>query len=130
MLRTHWTLATVVNFCTLLVGLTIGFLLGTWHSETNSVHAQQKQGIEEITPIMTVGSAGIGTILAGRIATDQIMVQGIDLIKLYENTLNLLREKGVVTALELNAVVQRSRPEKILRMKPREETTPEGEKKP
>ena len=101
----------------LVFGLAIGFLLGVWCSETNVALAQQKQEVEEITPTMTVGSAGIGTVLAGRIATDQIMVRGIDLIKLHENTLNLLREKGIVSLSDLNRIVDNSRPEKVLRMK-------------
>ncbi len=105
----------------LVFGLAIGFLLGVWCSETNVALAQQKQEVEEITPIMTVGSAGIGTVLAGRIATDQIMVQGIDLIKLHENTLNLLREKGIVSLSDLNKIVDNSRPEKVLRMKATEQ---------
>jgi hypothetical protein len=56
------------------------------------VFAQTPQ-VEEITPNLSSGSAAFGTLLAGRIASDEIAVRGIDLIKLHENTLNLLASK-------------------------------------
>ena len=114
---------TLVRLCIPLVSIAVGFALGIEYSQNSVVSAAepkqvQNPEVEEIAPIMKVGSAGIGTLLAGRIATDALMVQGLDLIKLHEETLGLLKQKGIATASELNRLVKRSRPEKVLKMKP------------
>jgi hypothetical protein len=119
-----YSLGTIANFLTLLIGLVIGFAFGGYYADKHRVWAQE-QKVEEITPIMTVGSAAIGTILAGRIATDDIMVKGTDLVKLLENTLNLLGSKPLLfNKSELQAVLDQSRAAIVLRMK-----QPEGPKK-
>ncbi len=114
--------------CRILAGLTllvlalaVGFSFGVWFTATSTVQAQQKPGVEEISPGLTTGSIGVHTLLAHRIAADSIMVQGIDLINLQENMLNLLRVKGIATLPELQDLVENSKAETILRMKPQQE---------
>jgi hypothetical protein len=72
---------------------------------------------ECVSPSMTTGAAGFNQLLAHQIATDQIMVQGIDLLKLHESTLNLLRSKNIATLPEIQKVVDDSRALKPLRLK-------------
>jgi len=112
------------NVITLLAGILIGLYL----PQLPPVFAQTpKPEIEEIAPIMTVGSAGIGTLLAGRIATDEIAVKGLDLLKLHENILNLLASKpGLFSQADIQGVIDKSRPRAILRMK---EPSKPGDKK-
>lgn len=104
-----------VNLTFLLIGVLIGAI---WEqSQKSVVHAQAKPEFEEISPALTTGSAAFATLLAGRIASDQIMVQGIDLLKFNENLLNALASKSFWTRAELQAIIDKSRADKILRMK-------------
>lgn len=125
----HQAIGVTINFVTLLIGLTIGFLAGTSNPLervvlAQSAETQDKPEVEEISPGLTTGAIGVHTLLAGRIATDSIMVKGIDLIKLHENTLNLLLRRKYVTISELNTVLEQSRAKTILKMK-----VPEKEEK-
>jgi len=80
--------------------LNLGFL-----EKTVTVHAQAAaaEDFEEVSPTMTVGTAGIGTLLANRIAADQVMVNGYDVLKLDDAILNLLARKTLTTPQELKA---------------------------
>lgn len=125
----HQVIGVTINFVTLLIGLTIGFLAGTSNTLervvlAQSTGAQDKQEVEEISPGLTTGTIGVHTLLASRIASDSIMIQGVDLISLHENMLNLLRTKGIATTSELQRLVERSRAKTILKMK-----APEKEEK-
>jgi len=118
-----------LNLCTLVVGVTIGFFAGTWHQQAvfAQVLAPSTQSVEEVSPNFSSGSAAFGTLLAGRLAADQIAVQGIDLIKLDTNILNLLASKPNFSAVEVQAVIGNSKADKILQMKQPEK--PKEEKK-
>src|SRR5713226_5562996 len=88
----------VVNLATLCIGLALGFVFGAMR--TTSVKAQlvpapPPQQVEEVTPGISAGSAAFGTLLAGRLATDEISVRGFDPIKFDENLLNLLGSKSL-----------------------------------
>jgi len=111
--------SSALNLCTLTIGLTFGFLAGSWHQKAvfAQVLAPSAQSIEEVSPSISAGSAAFGTLLAGRLAADQVTVQGIDLVKLHLNTLNLLASKPIFTAAEIQAVIANSRADKILQMK-------------
>jgi hypothetical protein len=109
--------AAAVNLLTLFVGISIGLLLA--HYEPGRAFAQPTpQQFEEITPGLTSGTAAFGTLLAGRIAADEMTVRGIDLVKLHENTLGLLASKhSLFTQLEVQGVIEKSKATKPLRMK-------------
>jgi hypothetical protein len=72
---------------------------------------------EDITPIMTVGSAGIGTLLANRIAADTVMVNGYDVLKLDQGILQLIQRKTLTQNSELDAVVAAAKVSRLLRIK-------------
>ena len=127
--KKHQAIGVTINFVTLLTGLTIGFLAGTSNAServvlAQSTGAQDKQEVEEISPGLTTGAIGVHTLLASRIASDSIMIQGVDLMSLHENMLNLLRTKGIATTSELQRLIERSRAKTVLKMK-----VPEKEEK-
>jgi hypothetical protein len=113
----------VVNLAFLLAGMGIRSAM-----ETREVHAQTKQDVEEITPMISSPSAAFQTLLAGRIAADQVMVKGVDIVKLQENLINLLATKPFVASqAEFQAAIDKARVTP-LRMKSPEppQPTPQG----
>jgi hypothetical protein len=70
---------------------------------------------------ITSGSAAFGTLLANKIGTDQLMVNGFDPLKLDDATLSALQRKGVLTAAEVQGIVEAGKVIKPLRLK----TTPQ-----
>jgi len=95
----------VVNLAFLLTGVGIKTVM-----EPRVVHAQAKQDAEEITPQITAGSAAFSTLLANRIAADQIMIRGIDIAKLQENIINVLATKPLlVSQFELQNAINSAR---------------------
>jgi hypothetical protein len=125
MKRNAGLLIAVLNFCTLVIGLTCGFFAGSWHQQVVSAQvlapapAPTSPPIEEVSPMISAGSAAFGTLLAGRVAADEIAVRGIDLLKLHQNVLNLLASKPIFfSQAEISAVINNSRADKILQMKP------------
>jgi hypothetical protein len=76
--------------------------------------------------VISAGAAAFGTLLAGRFAADSATVQGIDLLKLHEATLNLIARKTIgTTNADLQAVVNSARVDHPLRIKPNEPPKPE-----
>jgi hypothetical protein len=126
-------IGSILTLVTLILGMAVGFAFGAWWS--HGVKAQQsagataqvgtqteakaevKRAIEEVSPNITSGTAAFGTLLAGRIASDQLMVRGIDIIELQQNTLNILRTKGIGTFREWDDLIERSQARPVLRMK-------------
>ena len=104
----------LINLSFLLVGVLMGVLFME-QRQTSIVHAQGD--FEEVVPIMTVGSAGIGTLLANRIAADQVFVRDFDLLKIDEGILNLLSSKGYANSLEIQSIISSSKSAKPLRVK-------------
>lgn len=66
---------------------------------------------------MTVGSAGIGTLLANRIAADSATVNGYDVLKLDEAILQLIQRKTFATNSELQSTVDSAKVARPLRIK-------------
>jgi hypothetical protein len=74
---------------------------------------------ECISPGITSGTAAFNQLLAHQIAGDQVMVQGIDILKLQEGTLNLIRSRNPLISLqELQKVVDDAKVSKPLRLRP------------
>jgi hypothetical protein len=128
----HGAVIAVTNILTLLAGVIIGLSL----PHLSRVFAQPVPltpptvAIEEVIPVMTAGAVAFGTVLAGRIAADDISVRGLDLLKLHQNTLNLMSSKpGLFTPAEVQGVIEQSRSPVILRMKGPVGPAPPGEKK-
>jgi hypothetical protein len=127
------TIGALVILVTLLVGILIGILIAP-RIETN-VYAQQtppaaapsppavpvcidSADTECLSPIMTVGSAGIGKLLTNQISTDHLSVNGYDILKLQENTLTAMIRGGLITQDAAKALVESSHPDKYLRYQP------------
>jgi len=72
---------------------------------------------ECVTPLMTASSAGFGTVLANRIASDQLMVNGFEPLKLHDATISTLQSKGYLTAGDVKEIVEAGRVKKPLRLK-------------
>jgi len=88
------------------------------------------QSFEDVSPAVSAGTAAFGTLLAGRFAADQATVQGIDLLKLHEATLNFIARKNFgTTSAELQAVVDSAKVPRPLRVKQSEPPKPEAQKK-
>ena len=120
------TITSLLILVSLLIGIIIGILLSP-HIE-RAASAQQKPAstpacapssdTECITPIMTVGSAGIGKLLSNEISSDHLAVNGYDILKLDNNLLNAMIRAGVVTPDQAKALVEDSHPDKYLRYQP------------
>src|ERR1039458_2938824 len=104
-----------------------GFLAGVTYRDHTVVHAQ---AFEDVSPAISAGSAAFGTLLVGRLATDQASVQGSDLLNLQEGILNLIGKKTLTPVSELQAVVDSARVPRPLRMKPPEPPKQEPQKEP
>jgi len=72
---------------------------------------------ECVSPEMTSGAAGFGTVLANRIASDQLMVNGFDPLKLHDGTLSALQGKGILTASDVQRIVESAKVAKPLRLR-------------
>jgi hypothetical protein len=122
----------IINLAFLLVGVMIGatvvsflFFTGTAHAQSPAAKMDAKANppqcdesrFECVSPTMTSGPAGFYQLLSHQVAADQVMVQGIDLLKLHENTLNLLKSKNILTLAEIQKVVDDSRVAKPLRLR-------------
>ena len=75
------------------------------------------------------------TFLAHRIATDQLMVNGYDLMALEDGILNVLKNKSVISYRDLDALVERAKVPRPLRLKlaqpqPQPQPPKSEEKKP
>lgn len=120
-----YAVVSAINLAILLVGLALGLLLAP-HLE-KAVHASvPNQALPQtaapapnagdsvailkttpIQPTMSAGSAAIYLVLAHQIQSDQLVVNGIDLLKLHQEELNLLSK--FVPAQEINNAVSRSK---------------------
>jgi hypothetical protein len=118
----------LINLGFLVTGIALDrmFLL----EETVYAQAQAATSVtpdyEEITPTMTVGSAGIGTLLVNRIAADQLTVNGYDVLKLDEGIMQLIRQKTLTQSSELDALVATAKVSRPLRMKLPAPPAPKG----
>jgi hypothetical protein len=127
-----------------LLFLGVGIALGVWitgHSGT--VHAQtqdstpteakveQSKPPEAIPPecehaecvATSVGmpSAAIGVLLANRASFDEITVNGYNVLKLHDATLNALQAKGILSKADYAELVAKAKVERPLRAKPRQQ---------
>jgi hypothetical protein len=134
-IQKSYLVGSVVNLTTLIVGLLLGFFVGSnsvhVHAQTaqpQTAQARPTQEVEQITPGITAGSAAFGTLLAGRFAADEIGTHGIDLFKLDTNILNVLASKPFFTHDELQKAIDDARTPKLLQMKPQLETPTPGVK--
>ena len=82
------------------------------------VHAQVKPQIQEITPGVTTGTFGAGLILAHEIQSDSLVVNGYDILKINQNTLNYLATQAGANPIVLQGIISNSRADKLYTIKP------------
>ncbi len=125
-----YALTTLANLVTLLVGISIGLMLAP--KIERRVFAQQtpaaapaptpscvsNETVECVTPIMTVGSAGIGRLLSNQISADHISINGYDLLKLDNNIINVFIQTHVLTLDQAKSLIEASLADKQLRYQP------------
>jgi hypothetical protein len=144
----RYAVVSAINLAILLVGIALGVMLAPHIEKTASAHANGQQAAppqsspasqgeqyEDITPEMTIGTIATNTLLAHRIGADQATVNGYDLIALDEGIINLLKNKGVGTYRDLDAIIERAKVPRPLRLKlpppnPTPPTTKPEDKKP
>lgn len=132
----------LINLTFLLVGVLIGSTVAISVLTTATVHAQEEKGkapsvpakidgpkepatppscdeskFECVAPGLSTGKAAFGIILAGRIASDQLMVNGYEPLKLHDATLAVLQSKNILTAEDVKRIVAAAKVEKPLRLK-------------
>jgi len=128
----RYAVISAINLAILVVGMALGVLLAPHIEKSVSAHPPQAQiaqpqatatpatpetQYEDVTPAITVGSMATNTLLAHRIAADQIMVNGYDLAALDEGLLNLLKNRNLATFRELDAIIERAKVSNPLRLK-------------
>jgi hypothetical protein len=143
-----YAIVSAINLAILLVGIAIGVLLAP-HIEKRANAAPSDQAsrppvqnttttpadepYEDVTPMLTAASMAANTFLAHRIATDQLMVNGYDLLALQDGILNVLKNKNIVSYRDLDALVERAKVARPLRLKlaqPQPQPLKPEEKKP
>jgi hypothetical protein len=97
-----YTLGALVNLFTLAAGITIGILLAPHLEKTVQATSADSQSSpanaaqptsntpEQITPGLTTGSMGTYLLLAHHVQSDELVVNGIDILKLEQGEINLL----------------------------------------
>lgn len=95
---------TVVNLAVLAFGCGLGWMA---HEQAWVVSAQRD--IEYVSPNLSTGSALFGTVMAGRVATDQVIVRDVDLLKFMENTVTYLSQRQIGSVAGWNGVIADSR---------------------
>ncbi|HEX4065102.1 MAG TPA: hypothetical protein VHZ09_03685 [Acidobacteriaceae bacterium] len=124
-----YALTTLANLLLLLVGVTIGLLLAPKLEKRVSAQAEPAAStvaptcvssatVECLTPIMTVGSAGIGKLLSNQIAADRLTVNGYDLLKLDNNIISVFIQAHILTQDQAKALAEASLADKQLRYQP------------
>jgi len=126
-----------VNLLFLVAGTLVGPVAVKSFDLFRVVHAQSENGVkgaaakadapkppncdenkyECVSPGMTIGAGGFYQVLAHQVAADQVLNQGIDLLKLHENTLNLLRSKNIASPAEIQKVVDDAKVARPLRLR-------------
>jgi hypothetical protein len=117
----------LLNSATLLVGLLVGFFLGTSYS--GRVHAETAQQVQEVSPGITTGTFGAGLILAHEIQSDSLVVNGYDLLKMHQNTLNYLATQFGANTGAIQNIITISKADKLYTLKTPSTPKPQ-EKKP
>ncbi|MGA8090097.1 MAG: hypothetical protein WCA10_22695 [Terracidiphilus sp.] len=126
-----WTmknaLASLINLLTLLIGITIGIILAP-HLErpAHALGAEPQvalsttppSGPEQITPQISAGNAAVYLFLAHHIQSDELVVNGIDMLKLQQGEVNLLSRIPGVNPLELQGIVNSAKDTHLYQVAP------------
>jgi hypothetical protein len=109
----RYAVVSAINLAILLVGITLGVMLAP-HIEKSADAAEPQasqmpaapagQKLTPVRPSMTTGTIGIYLILAHHIQSDELVVNGYDLLKLQNSELQMLSR--FVPAAEIQRAVE------------------------
>ena len=121
----RYALTSFANLLILLVGITIGVFLAP-HIEKPVLAVSSPQapappaatpapqpvvadGVEQVQPAMQAGTVGFYLLLAHHTQTDELVVNGLDLLKLEQGELNLLSRLPGVYPGQIQGIVDGAR---------------------
>jgi hypothetical protein len=120
-----------INLAILLIGMALGVALTVF---TTSVNAQVQSSapptklgatptavlsqFEYVSPSISSGSAAFETLIAHRVASDQLMVNGYDLLKLVDSAFGVMIGNHLLTAEQAQQLANGSKVERPLRLQP------------
>jgi hypothetical protein len=116
-------LNSLVTLLTLLAGIVIGILIGPRMEQTALAYQSQipicvnSATVECVTPVITIDAGAIGKLLSNQIATNQVTVNGYDLLKLQNKLITELLRKQVLTGTEARFIIDSSHPDKQLQLR-------------
>jgi len=116
------TFSRIARVVGVMLALCFAFLLGTIYDAHSHAQSQSAQPtIEEISPVMRVGSLGTNTALVHELYADKAVVNGIDLLQMDQELINYLATRPGAEAPDLQRIVDRSRASKLYKV-----TTPQA----
>jgi hypothetical protein len=123
----RYALTSLANLLMLVVGITIGVLLAPhFERRVDAVSASQAapapqatppsatpsaaaSGVEQVQPMMQAGTVGFYLLLAHHTQTDELVVNGLDILKLEQGELNLLSRLPGVYPGQIQGIVDDAR---------------------
>jgi hypothetical protein len=118
----------VINLCFLVAGIIISPAVrnaALVYAQTNNNAASKlttppplDPNFEYVSPQISGQSAAFETLISHRLATDQLMANGYDVLKLENNTLTMLVSQGRLTPDQARQIADASKVEKPLRLQP------------
>lgn len=106
------TVGKLLTLVTLSTGIAIGFVCGAMYHPGQEVRAQaiipQPPTVQEVSPTMTAGSIGTGLLLAHTVASDQLLVNGYDVLKMQQNMLNYLANQPLAERAAIQNIINAS----------------------
>jgi hypothetical protein len=130
------TLGKLVTLATLLTGLAIGFVGGIMYHPRQDVHAQSvapSPNVQEVSPGVTTNTFAANLILAHEVATDRVIINGYDLMKMENAILTYLATRPLAESADIQNIITKSRADTIYKIKqptPPPANPPVPEKKP
>lgn len=130
--------ASAINLLFLAAGILIGpSVTRTENLFVRSVQAQSKKGIEVpakadpapstpkecegfecVSPSISSGTAAFHTLIAHRIASDRLMVNGYEPLKLTDGIIGVLVSKNILTSADAQRIIAGAKADKPLRLQP------------
>lgn len=110
----------LISAGTLALGLCVGFALGSLYHPQQSVEAQAyipvTPVIKEISPGFATGTLGANLIMAHEIATDSLVINGYDLLKMDKYIIDYLATRPLAERADLQNLINASHADTIYRL--------------
>jgi hypothetical protein len=138
-----YALASLANLATLAIGITIGIMLAPHLEKPASARAEPSQvqpssgGLgaptgftatvvvpEQVQPQMTTGTIGSYLLLAHHVQTDELVVNGLDVVKLEQGELNLMARTLGFNRQDVQNIVDQARTTQLYQVAPQKQPAP------